>query len=55
MKQIVLKKWIDGKFCEVKRYSIEEVFSIRHHKDGLEMVLKGCIRLYDTQCVIEFE
>ena len=55
MKQIVIKKWIDGEFCEVKRYSEEEVVSIRHHTDGLEVILKGNIRLYDTQCIIEFE
>ena len=55
MKQIVIKKWIDGKFREVKRYSEEEVVSIRHHTDGLEIILKGNIRLYDAQCIIEFE
>lgn len=55
MKQIVIKKWIDGEFREVKRYSEEEVVSIRHHTDGLEVILKGNIRLYDTQCIIEFE
>ena len=55
MKQIVIKKWIDGEFREVKRYSEEEVVFIRHHTDGLEIILKGNIRLYDIQCIIEFE
>lgn len=55
MKKIVVKKWIDGKFQEVKSYSVDEVQQIRHHTDGLEIVLKGNIRLYDEQCVIEFE
>lgn len=54
MKKIVVKKWLDGKFQEVKSYSIE-VKQIRHHADGLEIVLNGYIRLFDKQSVIEFE
>ncbi len=55
MKKIVVKKWLDGKFQEVKSYSIDEVQQIRHHTDGLEIVLNGNIRLYDKQCIVEFE
>lgn len=55
MKKIVVKKWIDGKFQEVKSYSVDEVKQIRHHERGLEIVLNGNIRLYDKQCIVEFE
>lgn len=55
MKKIVVKKWINGKFQEVQNYSVDEIQQIRHHTDGLEFILKGYCRLYDKQCVIEFE
>ena len=55
MKKIVVKKWLDGKFQEVKSYSVDEVKQIRHHERGLEIVLNGYIRLFDKQSVIEFE
>lgn len=55
MKKIVVKKWIDGEFQEVGNYFVDAVQQIRHHADGLEIVLSGYIKLYDKQCVIEFE
>jgi len=55
MKKIIVKKWLDGKFQEVKSYSVDEVQQIRHHANGLEFVLNGYIRLYDKQCIVEFE
>ena len=55
MKKIVVKKWIDGEFQEVKSYSVDEIRQIRHHTDGLEIVLNEDIRLYDKECVIAFE
>ena len=55
MEKIVVKKWLGGKFQEVKSYSVCEVQKIRHHEFGLEIVLNGRTRLYGKQCEIEFK
>lgn len=52
--KVIVKTWIDGKFVEVASYDIKDVQQIRHHTDGLEIVLKGYIKLYSNQSVIEF-
>lgn len=54
MEKIIIKKWIGGEFLKVREFSIEEVKQIRHHKNGLELVLNGNIQLFDEQCIIEF-
>ena len=55
MEKIVVKKWLGGKFQEVKSYSVHEVQKIKHHEFGLEIVLNGRTRLYGKQCEIEFK
>ena len=54
-KQVVVKKWIDGQFQEVQRYNENEVKQIRYYLNKLELVLNDNIRLFDSQCVVEFE
>lgn len=55
MEKIVVKRLINGKFQEVKSYSVYEVQKIRHREFGLEIVLNGRTRLYCKQCEIEFK
>lgn len=53
--KVIIKKWIAGRFVEVKSCPIEDVKEIRHHKDGLEVVFQGHIQVFDNQCVVGFE
>lgn len=53
--KVIVKTWINGEFVEIQQYPIEEVQQVRHHTDGLELVLKGQIRLFNTQSILEFK
>lgn len=59
MDKLVIKKWIEGKFVEVAQYNLQDVCQIRHHKEGLELIIQTGtytgFKLYDPQCVIEFQ
>ena len=59
MDKLVIKKWIEGKFVEVAQYYLQDVCQIRHHKEGLELIIQTDthtgFKLYDSQCVIEFQ
>lgn len=59
MDKLVIKKWIDGNFKEVAQYNLEDIAQIRHHKEGLELIVQTGtytgFKLYDPQCVIEFQ
>jgi len=52
--KIIIKTYINGEFIQVASYDVNEVKQIRHHKDGLEIVLNGHIKLYNDQSIIEF-
>ena len=54
MEKVIIKKWMNGEFVKVKEYFLKEVKQVRHHKEGLELVLNGNVRLFDEQCIIEF-
>ena len=53
--KVIVKTWIDGEFVEVQQYPIEEIQQVRHHTDGIELVLKGRVQLFNTQSVLEFK
>lgn len=53
--KIIIKKWIAGKFVEVRSCPLEDVKQIRHRTDGLEIVFQGHIQFFDNQCIIEFK
>ena len=59
MDKLVIKKWIDGNFKEVAQHNLEDIAQIRHHKEGLELIVQTGtytgFKLYDPQCVIEFQ